>query len=90
MAWAFADTRTERVPWGAWRAPQDLLSLDLTADTPGEASAAGPQRLVLVCTNGKRDQCCALRGRPVRRPSPPPAGTRGSARTSAATASRRP
>ena len=67
MAWAFADTAsgTERVLWGAWRDPADLLSLDLTADIPGEANAAGAQRLALVCTNGKRDQCCAIRGRPV-------------------------
>lgn len=65
MAWAFADTSSERVLWGAWREPADLLDLDLSADIPGEANAAGPQRLALVCTNGKRDQCCALRGRPV-------------------------
>ena len=67
MAWAFADTSpgAERVLWGAWHDPADLLSLDLTAAIPGEANAAGPQRLALVCTNGKRDQCCAIRGRPV-------------------------
>jgi hypothetical protein len=67
MAWALADTspEAERVLWGDWRDPADLLSLDLTAGIPGEADAAGPQRLVLVCTNGKLDQCCAIRGRPV-------------------------
>jgi hypothetical protein len=67
MAWAFADTSpgAERVLWGAWRDPADLLKLDLTASVPGEANAAASQRLALVCTNGKRDQCCALRGRPV-------------------------
>ncbi len=70
MAWAFADTSTTsagaaRVLWGSWRDPADLLGLDLTAAIPGAANAAGPQRLALVCTNGKRDQCCALRGRPV-------------------------
>jgi hypothetical protein len=67
MAWAFADTRPgfERVLWGSWRDPSELLDLDLTAAIPGPANAAGPQRLALVCTNGKRDQCCALRGRPV-------------------------
>jgi hypothetical protein len=66
MAWAFADTSDEagRVLRGTWRDPADLLDLDLTA-APGAASAAGPQRLALVCTNGKRDQCCAIRGRPV-------------------------
>jgi hypothetical protein len=67
MAWAFADTSAgaERVLWGSWRDPADLLDLDLSAAIPGPANAAGPQRLALVCTNGKRDQCCALRGRPV-------------------------
>jgi len=67
MAWAFADTApgAERVLWGAWRDPADLLNLDLTARIPGEANAAASQRLALVCTNGKRDQCCAQRGRPV-------------------------
>jgi hypothetical protein len=66
-AWAFADTApgAERVLWGAWRDPADLLDLDLSAAIPGEANAAGPRRLALVCTNGKRDQCCAIRGRPV-------------------------
>jgi len=66
-AWAFADTSpgAERVLWGTWRDPADLLGLDLTADIPGEVNAAGPRRLALVCTNGKRDQCCAIRGRPV-------------------------
>jgi hypothetical protein len=67
MAWAVADTSpgVERVLWGSWRDPADLLSLDLTAALPGAADVTGPQRLALVCTNGKRDQCCALRGRPV-------------------------
>jgi hypothetical protein len=66
-AWAFADTspHVERVLWGTWRDPADLLNLDLTAAIPAGANAAGPQQLALVCTNGKRDQCCAIRGRPV-------------------------
>jgi hypothetical protein len=66
-AWALADTSpgTERVVWGSWRDPGELLDLDLTAAIPGPAVTPGPQRLALVCTNGKRDQCCAVRGRPV-------------------------
>jgi hypothetical protein len=40
--------------------PAELLSLDLEA---GEA--AGP--LYAVCTHGKRDPCCARRGRPLAR-----------------------
>jgi hypothetical protein len=63
-AWAVADTSAgvERVRWGSWRDPADLLGIDLSMAGFG---ATGPQRLALVCTNGKRDQCCAMRGRPV-------------------------
>lgn len=39
--------------------PEDLLGLDLA----GLAPYAGP--LWLVCTNGKRDRCCAELGRPI-------------------------
>jgi hypothetical protein len=41
LAWAIADTSpgTERIAWGTWQRPADLL--------------------------GKRDLCCAVRGRPV-------------------------
>jgi hypothetical protein len=65
--WVLADTSAgaERVQWGPWRDPGDLLGLDLAAALPDGATATGPQRLALVCTNGKRDQCCAVRGRPV-------------------------
>ena len=65
MAWALADTSpgVECVQWGTCHDPAELLSLDLTAALPD--SATGPRRLALVCTNGKRDQCCAVRGRPV-------------------------
>ena len=66
-AWAVAETAAgiERVRWGSWREPADLLGLDIAAAIPDSASASGPQRVALVCTNGKRDQCCAVRGRPV-------------------------
>lgn len=39
--------------------PEDLLDLDL----PGMPAYDGP--LWLVCTNGKRDRCCAELGRPI-------------------------
>jgi len=67
MAWALVDTSPgiERVRWGTWHDPAELLGLDLTAALTSADSATGPQRLALVCTNGKRDQCCAVRGRPV-------------------------
>lgn len=43
--------------------PADLLALDLAA--PGDDLVPHDGPLWLVCTNSKRDQCCALAGRPV-------------------------
>ncbi|MCP3803647.1 sucrase ferredoxin [Allokutzneria sp. A3M-2-11 16] len=41
--------------------PEELLDLDFT--TPFGTLTTDP--LLLVCTNGKRDRCCALLGRPI-------------------------
>src|SRR5262249_48827319 len=43
---------------------EDLLDLDLTET--GRAAAGGKidHPLLLVCTHGKHDRCCALHGRP--------------------------
>lgn len=44
--------------------PEALLDLDLSG--PGKNHAmARPTPLVLVCTHGKRDRCCAVKGRPL-------------------------
>lgn len=48
--------------------PEVLLGLDLAAIARGVRPAVGvveTEPLVLVCTNSKRDLCCALLGRPV-------------------------
>lgn len=48
--------------------PKELLDLDFAkagAGTPGLLGTPVSERLLLVCTNGRRDVCCALRGRPV-------------------------
>lgn len=48
--------------------PKALLDLDFAragAGHPGLLGAAVPEPLLLVCTNGRRDVCCALRGRPI-------------------------
>lgn len=44
-----------------------VLDLDLTAVAAGRRPrlAADDERILLVCTNARRDQCCALFGRPV-------------------------
>jgi hypothetical protein len=59
FAWARASTEpaAERIHWGSWQQPADLVALDLSADVP---PVSGPQRVALVCTNAKRDQCCAV------------------------------
>jgi hypothetical protein len=61
-----ADTRRD----GAWierhelRDPAEVLDLDLTVREP---VARWEAPLYLVCTHGKRDACCARRGRPLAR-----------------------
>jgi hypothetical protein len=61
-AWAVVDSRVgrERVGWGSWSDPAELLDLPVRADI-GEPG--GP--LYLVCAHGRHDACCAIRGRPV-------------------------
>lgn len=48
--------------------PKELLDLDLAAIGAGTAPGWGARRassLLLVCTNSKRDMCCAISGRPI-------------------------
>jgi hypothetical protein len=61
-AWAVVDSRVgrERVGWGRWADPVELLDLPVGAEA-GEPG--GP--LYLVCAHGRHDPCCAIRGRPV-------------------------
>jgi hypothetical protein len=49
-------------------APEELLELDFAALGTGRSTAFGrpvDEPLLLVCTNSKRDVCCALYGRPI-------------------------
>lgn len=48
--------------------PKELLDLDFVragAGTPGLLGTATRDPMLLVCTNGRRDVCCALLGRPI-------------------------
>ena len=47
---------------------EELLDLDLAAELAGRAAPAGDRvdhPVLVVCTHGKRDPCCARRGRPL-------------------------
>ena len=63
-AWAVADVGTDRILWGTWERPEDLLEAAgpaLGADSAGWST----EPTLLVCAHGRHDTCCAVRGRPV-------------------------
>jgi hypothetical protein len=49
------------VGWHSWSLPHELLDIDLY----GRVEPNGRQDVALVCTHGRHDLCCAVRGRPV-------------------------
>ncbi|MGH3656373.1 MAG: sucrase ferredoxin [Micromonosporaceae bacterium] len=55
------DPGAERTWWGSVTSDQELL--DVPLDDPGYPPDPGP--VYLVCTHGRKDVCCALRGRPI-------------------------
>lgn len=61
--WGFADCRigSESLRWGTFRRERELL--DVPLDGTGGVVDAEP--VYLVCTHGRHDACCALRGRPT-------------------------
>lgn len=61
--WAFVDSRPghEGSWWGRYDDERELLGVPLD----GTAGAASATPIYLVCTHGRHDPCCALRGRPV-------------------------
>jgi hypothetical protein len=62
-SWAVADVTNGRITWGTWREDADLLA---ARDALGEPSTEwSDDPVVLVCTHGRHDTCCAIRGRPV-------------------------
>ena len=61
--WAVVDCAPGRevVRWGDFGGDSELLDLPLD----GSAGAATDEPAYLVCTHGRHDACCAIRGRPV-------------------------
>ncbi|MBW9216178.1 hypothetical protein KV102_15165 [Mumia sp. zg.B53] len=64
--WAVLDTEPGREQvWGTWRDSADLRDAAAIVGEPlPEATGPTPTTL-LVCTHGRHDVCCAVRGRPV-------------------------
>jgi hypothetical protein len=61
-AWAVADVAGGTISWGSWEQDADLLAAcDVIADPPGGST----DPVLLVCTHGRHDTCCAVRGRPI-------------------------
>lgn len=61
--WAIVDSSpgVEEIRWGRFASDEDLLDIRL-GDRPNEP---GPAQAYLVCTHGRHDACCALRGRSI-------------------------
>ena len=58
-----ADITGGRIRWGTWSDDADLLA---ARDALAEPSADwSTEPVMLVCTHGRHDTCCAIRGRPV-------------------------
>lgn len=65
--WFVADARPgrEAARAGRYDADTELLDLDVTGSAGEPAGEAWPWPLLLVCTHGRHDACCGIRGRPV-------------------------
>jgi hypothetical protein len=63
QAWAVVDVDEGRIRWGTWRDDADLLAARDALSEPSAEWSDDP--VLLVCTHGRHDTCCAVRGRPV-------------------------
>lgn len=61
--WAVVDSRTgsESTRWGEASSAAELLDVPLD----GSTGVPSDRPLIAVCTQGRHDECCAVRGRPV-------------------------
>ena len=64
-AWYAVDTAHGTWVTGTWRTSDDLLHAVAALGAPLTQSESLAEPMLLVCTQGTRDACCALRGRPV-------------------------
>ena len=63
--WFAVDTVRRTQVRGTWRSAADLLEAARALGATLSASHEEAEPMVLVCTHGIRDACCAVRGRPI-------------------------
>ena len=63
--WFAVDTVRRTWVRGTWRSAADLLEAARALGAALSASHEDAAPMVLVCTHGIRDACCAVRGRPI-------------------------
>ena len=59
---AYVNAETGLTWWHEVRDDRELLDIPLT---PGAAAEGSREPIYLVCTHGRKDVCCAMRGRPI-------------------------
>ena len=64
-SWYAVDTVRGTWVRGSWRKTEDLLHAAHALGVPLSDSDEDADPMVLVCTHGTRDACCAVRGRPI-------------------------
>ena len=64
-AWYAVDTVRRTWVRGLWRTSDDLHTAAQALGSPLSASDEDAEPMLLVCTHGVRDACCAVRGRPI-------------------------
>ncbi|NHA69845.1 sucrase ferredoxin [Phycicoccus flavus] len=64
-SWFAVDTVRGTWVRGTWRTGEDLLKAARALGLQLSASDTDADPMILVCTQGTRDACCAVRGRPI-------------------------
>ncbi|HET6968731.1 MAG TPA: sucrase ferredoxin [Ornithinibacter sp.] len=64
-SWVAVDTVRGTQVRGLWRTTDDLLAAAHALGSRLSGSDEDARPMVLVCTHGTRDACCAVRGRPI-------------------------
>jgi hypothetical protein len=63
--WFAVDTVRGTWVHGTWRTAEDVVAAARALGTELSGSDEDAEPMVLVCTQGTRDACCAVRGRPI-------------------------